>query len=79
VDIEDPWFWRYWAQAKTYAKMASMNKGILIITFINGNYTYDSKEGEPTGMAWMDEWTDEELDETWEMIKAYATAEGSDD
>jgi hypothetical protein len=70
-DIEDSWFSRYWWQLKAYAKMAMMTKGRLIIIFINGDY----RGGQPEGMMWEDEWSQDELDENWAMIKSYATKE----
>lgn len=69
-DIEDPWFWRYWAQLKSYAHMAGQTKGRLIIVFVNGNYRYGTPEGQPTCMMWEEEWGPEELEENWAMIKA---------
>jgi hypothetical protein len=69
-DIEDTWFWRYWQQLKSYAHMAGMTKGYLVIFFVNGNYSYGSDSSGPTGMMWEDEWEPEELAETWDMIKA---------
>ena len=68
-DIEDPWFWRYWMQLRSYAHMAGMTKGYLIIYFINGDYSYD-RGGGPKGMMWEDEWDAEDLQETWDMVKA---------
>lgn len=71
-DIEDPWFWRYWAQLKSYVHMAGQTTGRLIICFINGDY----KDQGPCAMEWEDSWSADELSENWEMIKAYARREG---
>jgi len=70
-DIEDQWFARYWWQLKSYAIMAGMSRGVLIIVFINGDY----KGGPPEGMMWMDKWAKEELIENWSMIHSYAQEE----
>jgi len=70
-DIEDSWFWRYWVQAKSYAKMAGMRRTVLIIVFIVGDW----KSGPPIALAWEDLHTDEELDTNWDMIKANVEAE----
>lgn len=70
TDIEDPWFWRYWTQLKSYVHMAGQTTGRLIIYFINGNYKYDSPDSGPRGMMWEDDWSAEELEENWTMIKA---------
>lgn len=74
VDIEDEWFWHYWAQIKPYAKMMGVNRGGLIVCFINGDYTYGDKGG-PTAYEWQDEFTDSDLDEAWAMVEMYATVE----
>jgi len=71
VDIEDEWFWRYWQQLKSYCYMSQMNKGRLIICFVNGDY----KDSGPEAMEWEDEWDLEELREAWQMIEAYAEHE----
>ena len=71
TDIEDPWFIRYWWQIKAYAFMAGMLRGRLIIYFVVGDW----REGPPVGMMWEDEWTEEELAETFDMIKANAVHE----
>lgn len=70
-DIEDVWFWRYWQQGRAYCKMAGMTKVILIIVFINGGYK-DGRPADPVIHAWEWEFTEEELDETWDMVEAYA-------
>ncbi len=70
-DIEDPWFWRYWAQLKSYSHMAGQTTGRLAICFINGDW----KESGPQAMLWEDTWSAEELQENWEMIKSYARSE----
>ena len=70
-DIEDAWFWRYWKQVQAYCKMSGMTKGGLIIIFINGGWE-GGKPGMPVGLEWEDDFTEEQLDETWEMIEAYA-------
>lgn len=70
ADIEDPWFWRYWAQLKAYCYMAGQNMGRLIIYFINGDYSYDKDTSGPCGLMWEDEWSEDELAENWAMIKA---------
>lgn len=70
-DIEDPWFWRYWSQIKSYCHLAGMTKGYLIVVFINGNYRRDGG-GDPTAMAWSDTWSRVELAEHWQMIRRYA-------
>ena len=67
-DVEDEWFIRYWWQGKSYAVMSGFNKVILIIVFIVGNW----KEAKPEAFEWEWSFTDEELDETWRMIKSYA-------
>lgn len=70
-DISDVWFWRYWAQLKTYAKMAGMTKGVLIICFVNGTWM-GGKPGVPVGLAWEDDFSEEDLDENWRMVELYA-------
>lgn len=70
-DIEDIWFWRYWQQGRAYAKMMGWRKVILIIYFINGGWE-GGRPGEPCGLAWMDEFSDEELDDTWTMVEIYS-------
>lgn len=70
-DIEDPWFWRYWAQLKSYAHMAGQTTGRLAICFVNGDY----KDSGPQAMLWEDSWISDELEENWEMIKSYAQSE----
>lgn len=75
VDIEDPWFWRYWAQLKSYVHMAGQSTGRLIICFVNGDW----KDQGPCAMEWEDSWSVDELQENWEMIKAYAQREGKEE
>jgi hypothetical protein len=72
ADIEDAWFWRYWTQLKSYARMSQFYRGRLIIYFVMGDY----REQPPIGMMWEDRWDDAEMDETFEMIKANAVHEG---
>jgi len=72
-DIEDAWFWRYWTQLKSYCYMGGHTRGRLMVGFINGNYRRNDPEGSaPCVYEWEDEWTEEELAENWEMIKARA-------
>lgn len=69
ADIEDPWFWRYWAQLKSYVYMAGQSMGRLIIFFVNGDYSYNTDTSGPVGLMWEDQWSEEELAENWAMIK----------
>lgn len=71
-DIEDAWFWRYWQQARAYCHMSGFNRALLIIIFIVGDWKGNST---PVGLMWEDTWTSEELEETWDMIKAYTLPE----
>lgn len=71
-DIEDEWFWRYWQQLRAYSYMAKMARGLLIIVFIVGNWRDKTT---PVAMMWEDRWTQEDLQETWDMIKAYTSHE----
>ena len=70
-NIEDVWFQRYWWQLHAYSKMAGMNKEKLIIVFINGTWM-SGRPGRPVGMMWENEPPQEDIDETWAMIKAYS-------
>jgi len=69
--IDGQWFWRYWAQGKAYAKMLGLTKVRLIILFIVGDW----KSGPPCCFTWEEKFSQEEIDETWAMIKAYAKDE----
>lgn len=69
-DIEDVWFWRYWIQLKSYCWMAGMNTGFLIIVFINGDYRWGQDSGQPVTMMWREDFSDDDLHETWQMVKA---------
>lgn len=73
-DIEDSWFWRYWVQGRSYCKMIGWTKVILIIVFIVGDW----KEAKPVGFAWGWDFDQDEIDETWEFIKANAQEEVHD-
>ena len=73
-DIEDPWFWRYWAQLKSYVHMAGQDLGGLIVCFVNGDY----KDSGPQAFEWEDRWKPDELQENWQMIRSYARREGED-
>lgn len=70
-DPEDPWFWRYWTQGKSYCKMSGFDTVSLIVVYVVGDW----RDGPPVGYHW--DWTfpQDEIDETWEMIKANATHE----
>lgn len=70
-DLEDVWWWRYWTQGKAYAKMGGMRKVVIIPTFINGGWE-GGRPGTPCGHMWYDEFSDEELDDTWSMIELYS-------
>lgn len=72
-DPEDPWFWRYWTQGKAYQKMSGPEfAGVsLIVVYVVGDW----KDGPPIGYQWDWDFTEEELDENWEFIKANALEE----
>lgn len=76
-DPEDSWFFRYWSQLKSYVYMAGQEVGRLIVVFLNGNYRYGDPDSKPTAREWEDTWSQEELQENWEMIKSYAEHEGT--
>ena len=71
-DIESEWWWRYWIQLQAYCYMAGIRRGHLIICFVNGNYGRDPDDPNsgPQVRVWENEWTPEELLETWQMLKA---------
>jgi hypothetical protein len=71
-DPEDVWWWRYWNQGRAYCKMIGWRKVIIIVIFINGGYENGGKPGIPYGIPWVDEFSDEDLNDTWAMIEAYA-------
>jgi hypothetical protein len=71
-DIEDIWFWHYWQQLRAYAHMSGIKRGILIIVFLVGNWRDESN---PVAMMWEDVWSEEELRETWDMVKLYPSPE----
>lgn len=77
-DITDIKFWHYWVQVKAYAKMLGVNTGELHVLFVNGNYSRDDKDPESGYVikSWEDEWTDQQLDENWNMLLNHARSRG---
>ena len=71
-DPEDPWFWRYWAQGKAYALALGWHKVGLMWVPIVGDWKQDTS---PKVFRWIDEFTDDELEENWSMIEAYSQDE----
>lgn len=71
-DIEGEWFWRYWVQGAAYAYMLGLKKVRLYVCFINGNYSRDDNDPDagPQIEGWERTYTDDELEENWNMLKA---------
>lgn len=70
VHPDDEKFWRYWVQLKAYCKALGTNRGSLRVCFVIGDFRGD----EPKYRWWDREFTDQELDENWEMLKRHGEA-----
>lgn len=69
-DIEDPKFWRYWAQVKAYCWMLPTQIGRLHLCHINGDYKWSEGAG-PVYRVWEQRFTKEELAENWMVLKTH--------
>lgn len=66
-DIESDKFWSYWEQLKCYCVLAGTNRGGLHICFLRGDY----RGLEMDYQYWEDEFTPQQLFETWRMMTTH--------
>jgi len=57
-------FWHWWTQIKAYSKAIDSLKGQLHVCHYYGDYAGSG----PVYHVWEEEWSREEIDETWRMI-----------
>lgn len=69
-DPESEKFWKYWAQGKSYAKMMGWRTVILHIGHINADYNRDNID--PHYNVWRWDFSDQQLDENWAMIRNHS-------
>lgn len=69
-DADSVKYWRYWMQVRAYCYMMGVNVGYLHVCHVNGNYKW-SEGGGPIYKVWRGEWSDAELEETWETIRRH--------
>lgn len=60
--------WMYLAQIKSYCKAAGTRFAVIHILFICGDYSYPIK---PLMKCWALEFTQQEIDENWELMRDY--------
>lgn len=70
--IEDEWMWL--TQLAAYCKAYGTTVGMIWPYYVNGTYNFDMKESriKPHRI----EWTQEEIDENWDMLRNYADVMG---
>lgn len=70
---EDPEreFWMWMAQVKAYCYMTGLKKARFFIFWVNGDYSYKTGRGPQVTTCEM-EFTDDELQENWDMLIAHA-------
>lgn len=67
-EITDQRFWHWFAQLKSYCKVADTRAAELYALFVNGDYSrWD--EGGPVMRRWEVEFTETEIEENWTMVK----------
>jgi len=66
ADVSGEWMWL--AQIKSYCKAAGTRHARLHVLFVCGDYTYPIK---PILACWDLEFTQQELDDNWDMLKQY--------
>lgn len=67
VDSEK--FWKYWVQLMAYIKMLAVSRiGYLHVAHVNGDY----RNSGPIYNIWREEFTQQQLDENWRMLKSHA-------
>ena len=59
--------WRYWVQLKAYCRMMETTTARLMVCFVMGEY----KGGGPVWREWEWEFTRQELEENWKMLKTH--------
>lgn len=70
--IDGPKFWHWLVQIKCYCKAIGTLKARLRVWFIVGDW----KGSGPQVRAWQFEFTQQEIDETWQMVTNSARAKG---
>lgn len=68
----DPDFWHWLVQIKSYCRMAGTQRAVLYVFFVNGDY----RESGPELRAMVLEFTELELQESWEMMVQHAKSKG---
>lgn len=70
--VESKKFWKYWAQAKTYAAMVDDNvtRVRLIVGHVMGDYDR-SKMPQPVVNHWAQQFHPDDINGTWEMIRSH--------
>lgn len=69
LDDFHKWFWHWEVQLKGNCYAAGTNKARLVMFFVMGDYSFRPPEGGPQLRCREYEFTDEELEENWEMVK----------
>lgn len=67
--IESVKLWKYLVQVKAYCYMLKTLIGYLHVCYVNGDYSYRSPGGDPTYKVYRFEFTKQELEENWAMLK----------
>lgn len=66
--IEDHRFWHWFAQLKSYCKVADTREAELYALFVNGNYERGEGKGGPEMKRWEVEFSEREIEENWMAI-----------
>lgn len=63
------YFWHYLVQVKAACYVMGTTKALLVIFFVNGDYTHQPPNGGPQIRAIELEFGEDELEKNWEMLK----------
>ena len=67
---DDPKFWRYWVQLKSYCRMANTPLARLHVCYVNGDY--GTTTSAPIYRVWERRFTTRELVENWATMRSHA-------
>ena len=70
--IESVKLWKYLVQLMAYCYMVKTLVGYLHVCYVNGDYSYQSPGGDPTYRVHRFEFTKQELEDNWAMLKNHA-------
>ena len=64
--------WKWMTQAKAYCKVTGLNTVRFRVFYVNGDYSYEGPEYQEAIIVF----TQEEIDNNWEMLKSHAKSKG---